>query len=108
MPSPPASSPSASLLFASTWVRRYVCATAAYGFGRAATYDREQTKRYFNYRTGRTELKDKLFVEQFGRMVHCALAAPMAWPVMLGEDLVRLECAARGRDVAEYGVSREE
>ncbi len=89
----------------SPFVRRlvnYIGVTAAYGFVRSATYNFEGTKRYFNRRTQAFEVKHKLLIDQIGGVAAGTLAAISIWPFMLGEDLVRLECAVRGKDPREY------
>lgn len=48
---------------------------------------------------GRREL---LVVDKVALIGFYALSAPVVWPLMLREDLVRLECLVRGKSVREY------
>ncbi len=66
------------------------------------TYDYKGTKRYYNEVTDRREEKDMLLVDKIGRITGGTCAALIMWPGMVGEDLARLECAVRGKDVGEY------
>jgi hypothetical protein len=80
----------------------YVCATAAYGFVRSATYDYDGAKRYFNKQTLDFEVKERLLIHKFGGVMAGTLAAITVWPFLLAGDLARLECAVRGKDPREY------
>ena len=97
-----------SLPFVRKWLNRYVCVFGAYGFGRSVTYDYEGTKRYYNSRTQAFERKDRLWVDCIGRTVVHTFGALTCWPVMVGDDLVRFECFARGRNLIEYGGGTSE
>jgi hypothetical protein len=83
-------------------VRVYFRTCLAYGFTRSVTYDYKGTKRYYNEVTEKREEKDMLLVDKIGRITGGTCAALVMWPVMLGEDLARLECAVKGKDVREY------
>jgi hypothetical protein len=83
-------------------VRMYFRTCLAYGFTRSVTYDYKGTKRYYNEVTEKREEKDMLLVDKIGRITGGTCAALVMWPVMLGEDLARLECAVKGKDVREY------
>jgi hypothetical protein len=80
----------------------YLNTTLLYGFVRSVTYDYDGKKKYFNSKTGMYETKDILIIDQTGRISINTIAAVMCWPLMLGEDLTRLECAARGKDPKEF------
>ena len=82
--------------------RVYLNTCLAYGFTRSVTYDYKGTKRYYNEVTEKREEKDMLLVDKIGRITGGTCAALVMWPVMLGEDLARLECAVKGKDVREY------
>ena len=97
-------SASPTALFLSKWARRYVSATVCYGFARATTYDYDSAKVYYNHITHTYEHKEMLLADQLGRVAFKSLAAVTVWPVMAGEDLARLECAVRKKDLREYGV----
>ncbi len=66
------------------------------------TYDYQSTKKYYNKITYESEVKDMLLVDKIGRISGNTCAALIAWPAMLGEDLAKLECAVKGKDVKEY------
>jgi hypothetical protein len=85
-------------------VRVYLKSTALYGFTRAVTWDYEGKQEYYNARTHKYEMKDKLLVDKACSVVGGTFAAYFAWPFMLGDDLTRLECAVKGRDAREYGL----
>ena len=85
-------------------VKIYMKGTALYGFTRAVTWDYQGKKEYYNAKTHQYETKEKLLVDKAYGVVGGTFAAYFAWPIMLGDDLVRLECAAKGRDAREYGL----
>jgi hypothetical protein len=82
--------------------RVYLNTCLAYGFTRSVTYDYKSSKRYSNEVTDRREEKDMLLVDKIGRITGQSCAALIMWPGMLGEDLARLECAVRGKNVKEF------
>ena len=82
--------------------RIYFNTTCLYGFVRATTYDYQGVIEYYNENKSKFELKDMLLVDKIGRISRHTLAAPVTWPVMLGEDAMRFECFMRGRDPREY------
>jgi hypothetical protein len=83
-------------------VKLYGGTVAAYGFTRAVTYDYENTAEYYNRKTFRYERKEMLFTDKVGTVLEKTCIAITGWPYLLGRDLTRLECAARGRDLSEY------
>ena len=83
-------------------LRVYLGTTLAYGFTRAVTYDYNGKKYYLNEKTGRHEKKEMLLVDNIGSITGATVAAVVVWPSMLGADLARLECAAKGVDHSEY------
>ena len=83
-------------------LRVYVNTCLSYGFTRSVTYDFKDTKKYYNRNTGELEKKDMLLVDKIRRSTGGTCAALVMWPGMLGEDLGRLECAVKGKDVREY------
>lgn len=97
--------PSSGMVKFFTYMNRYFCATMTYGFIRAVSYDYEGTKVYFNHKTMQYETKPLLYTDFAGRMFVRAFSAIVAWPYMMGEDFVRLECFMRGKDPAEYSVN---
>ena len=76
--------------------------TLAYGFTRAVTYNYEGKQRYYNAKTGNYELKDRLLIDQFGSVMAGSFAAIFLWAPMVGQDLAKLECKLRGKDIREY------
>lgn len=87
-------------------LRNYAFVTTAYGLVRSVTYNRERSKQYRNLKTERYETRPMLLVDRIERIISRSLSALIVWPFMLGEDLSRLECLARGRDPQEYGIQR--
>ncbi len=82
-----------------TW---HVSSTLLYGFGRAVTYDYEDTRKYWNFKHSLEEVKEMLVVDKVVRVEDRTFAALFMWPVMLRDDLMRLECRVRGKDRKEY------
>ena len=80
----------------------------SYGFTRAVTYDYEKSTEYFNHNTRKFESKHPLLACTFSRTAINTFAAVSMWPLMLGEDLMLLECAVRGKDAAEYGIKKRQ
>ena len=80
----------------------YVNTTLLYGFGRAVTYDYEGTKKYWNKKEERYEKKEMLALDKIGSVLFKSFATIIVWPGMLGDDLARLECRVRGKDIEEY------
>ena len=80
----------------------YTNTTLAYGFTRAVTWDYSGTSLYHNKKTDKYEHKEMLLVDKIGRVSWRTFAAVVAWPMMVGEDLARLECRLTGKDPAEY------
>ena len=85
----------------------YLCGTLSYGFIRSVSYNWNSTRRYHENSTGLYVLKEKLIIDKIGSVTGDTLAAVAVWPVMMGEDLVRLECVVRGKDSGEYGMDRK-
>lgn len=85
-----------------TVFRAYVNGTMAYGFTRAVTYDYKGTKRYYNNKIDHSEVKEMLLVDKISRITGGTMGAIFWWPMMMHEDLTRLECAIRGKDATEY------
>jgi len=83
-------------------VKLYGGTVAAYGFTRAVTYDYENTAEYYNRKTFHYESKEMLFTDRVGTILGKTFSAITGWPFLLGRDLIRLECAARGKDLSEY------
>jgi hypothetical protein len=55
--------------------RNYFCATMAYGFTRAATYDYTGTQLYHNEVSGRYETKEILLIDSIGKVASRTFAA---------------------------------
>ncbi len=81
----------------------YCCGTISYGFVRSVTYDWDGMRRYYQKSTGSYEKKEKLVVDKVGSVLFSTVAALSCWPFYLSRDLMRLECAVRGKAAAEYG-----
>ncbi len=61
-----------------------------------------RTRKYWNTKHERYETKEMLVLDKIGRVSIKSLSAIIMWPVMLGDDLARLECYVRGKDFEEY------
>jgi hypothetical protein len=83
-------------------IRVYVGATVSFGFVRAVTYDYDSVRKYFNKHTRELEPKEMLIVDKVGRVATMSVVAPVAWPLMVGKDLARLECWLTGKNLDEY------
>jgi len=92
------------LKIAKNLVPYYVSSTLLYGFVRSVTYDFEAKKKYWNENRRSYEIKDRLLVDNLGRIASKTLSAVVMWPVMLGDDFACLECAMYDKDPAEYGI----
>ena len=82
--------------------RNYFCATMAYGFTRAATYEYSGTRIYHNEVSGLYETKEILLIDSIGNVASRTFAATFGWPHMLGQDLAQLECIVKGKNPKEY------
>ena len=80
----------------------YVSSTFLYGTVRALTYDYEGSKRYYNAKTSKSERKELLITDTIGLLAVKSTAAMVAWPIMICDDMRRLECFLRGKDIKEY------
>jgi hypothetical protein len=80
----------------------YMRSTILYGFGRAVTYDYEDTRKYWNNKHERYENKEKLVVDKISWVMSKSFSTIFVWHLMLGDDLTRLECHVRGKDYEEY------
>ena len=80
----------------------YMNTTLLYGFGRAITYDYEGTGKYWNKKLERYENKEKLVVDKISGVMSKSFSAILVRPLMLLDDLTRLECRVRGKDYNEY------
>ena len=96
------SMPTRSMKAALKLMNWYVNTTLLYGFGRAVTYDFDGTGKYWNKKLERYETKEMLILDKIGRVMGRSFATIIVWPFMLGEDLFRLECHVRGKDIEEY------
>jgi hypothetical protein len=86
-------------------VGKYFGVTMLYCFVRSTlqSYNREKT--YFNYETSTNETKPMLRAEKMGIVLHQAVAAPIVWPYMMGEDAVYLELYICNKTPETYGRS---
>ena len=75
-----------------------------YGFTSAVTYEPEpeSTRRYFNNKTERSEVKEMLVMDKIWCVMGKTGTAVVMWPGMLVYDLSRLECVLRGKNHEEY------
>jgi hypothetical protein len=88
------------------YARRYLALTLGYGFTRAVTWDYNGKKEYYNREKFAYENKEMLITDKIGRITCNTWAAVTVWPLMLGEDLRRLEFAVTGKNPSEYVEKR--
>ena len=88
----------------SKFLKYYAGGTLLYGFVRSTTYDFKPKGEYYNWKTHSYETKDILLVDCVKRVTANTVAAVTVWPLMLNDDIVRLECAVYGKDPREYGI----
>jgi hypothetical protein len=84
-------------------VINYFCVTMLYGFVRGTLQSYARDKIYYNYETRTNETKPMLHTEKMGIVLHQAVAAPIVWPYMMGEDAVYLELYMRNKNPVTYG-----
>jgi hypothetical protein len=90
-----------SLLVGRKLLSWYVNSTLLYGFGCSVTYDYERTK-YWNRLTELEEVRDMLVRDKVAQVICKTSLALLVWPVMLWDDLTRIECHVRWKDSKEY------
>lgn len=83
-------------------MQNYVSATLLYGFVRSVSYDYKSSKLYFNNKKGIYEKKEMLLIDKISRITKHTIIAVTIWPLMLCEDITRIECAINGKDPSEY------
>lgn len=83
----------------SPWaLRQYLKITLAYGFVHAVPYAWNcKTSLYSGH--GRREL---LVVDKASVIFANTVTAPILWPFLLRDDLIRVECFVRGKPVKDY------
>ena len=89
--------------FISKMITCYTVSTCLYGFIHSVAYNYDSSKKYYQKSTASYEPKQKLLADKLGSVALGTAAAPVVWPIMFWEDLMHLECVARGKDPAEYG-----
>lgn len=74
----------------------------AYGLAHAVPFVWSyKTSMYSTY--GRLEPKrELLLVDKVGLVFATTVTAPILWPFLLREDMIRLECFACGKPVSDY------
>ena len=91
--------------FITSFVRRYLGATIAYGLVRGAVNAQDRAQDHHIHGTTLRERKPLLLSEKVGYAVHSALLAPWVWPLMLHEDAVYLELHLHGEAPESHGRS---
>ncbi len=88
-------------LFTHQNLTRYFHITWAYGLAHAMPY--VWSYKTSLYRTTYNEPKRELLVvDKAGLVIVNMASAPIMWPFLLREDLIRLECFMRGKPAGEY------
>ncbi len=84
-----------------TSLRLYIKCTCLYGLVHAIPELWSYKTRIYR-KSYSDEPKELLLVDKTGLMVAQTVAAPVFWPLLLRDDLIRLECLARGKPAHEY------
>lgn len=79
-------------------LRLYVGATCAYGLAHAVPH--AWNKKTWMYRT--TDKCELLVVDKLFLVVANTATAPILWPFIVRDDLIRLECLVRGKPARDY------
>jgi hypothetical protein len=75
----------------------------AYGFAHAIPFVRARRTVYkYDFKDGKMVREPLLWIDQVGIAAAIAFSTPVTWPLMLREDLVRLECLVRGKRAQDY------
>jgi hypothetical protein len=75
----------------------------AYGFAHAIPLVRARKTVYkYDFKDGKMVREPLLWIDQVGIAAAIAFSTPVTWPLMLREDLVRLECLVRGKRAQDY------
>ena len=86
----------------SVW-NKYLGITMAYGFAHAVPF--AWSYKTSLYRTTYNAPKQELLVvDKVALVVVNTVTTPFLWPFLLREDMIRLECFARGKPVSDYIV----
>jgi hypothetical protein len=84
----------------SLW-NRYLGCTMAYGLAHAVpfvwSYKTSLYRKHYN-----DPLRELLLVDKVGLVFATTVTAPILWPFLLREDMIRLECFACGKPVSDY------
>ena len=80
----------------------YLWATMSYGFIRSVTYNWKGKWECYDSVQREMVLKEKLITEKAGGVLLATFAAPSVWPIMIFQDLRRMECAVRGKQATCY------
>jgi hypothetical protein len=79
-------------------LRLYIGATCAYGLAHAVPI--AWNKKTWMY--GSSSKCDLLLVDKCFLVAANTVTAPMLWPLLLRDDLIRLECLVRGKPARDY------
>ena len=71
----------------------------SYGFVRSVTYEWRESREYYQQSTGFYVQKEMLFADKAGSVVSGTFGATLFWPSMILRDLMRVECALRGKNI---------
>jgi hypothetical protein len=82
-------------------LRIYIQCTCLYGLLHAIPQCWSYRTRMYS-RSYSEEAKEVLLVDKAILMAAHAVSAPVIWPLLLRDDLIRLECLARGKPAGEY------
>ena len=87
------------------WTAKYVAATCAYGAISALPQTLWRTQRkYVNSETYVANVLPVPFTEKCGFALFKICVAPVWWPLILYNDITRLELYCKGVDPRQYGL----
>ena len=92
---------------ASRLIQLYVWGTCAYGFAHAVTDTWSRKTNMYRKHYSEPD-REMLLVDKLGLITANTVSTPILWPILLREDLIRLECLARGKPIRDYLPASDE
>ena len=82
-------------------LRLYLNVTLAYGLAHAlpSAWAYKTAMYRSSYKDPKKEL---LLVDKLGMVVAETVSTPILWPILMREDLIRVECLVRGKPIRDY------
>ena len=82
-------------------LKAYVCLTCGYGLVHAVCEAWSLQTRIYQLHPGDPP-REVLLVDKASLIAFATMVTPATWPLLLRDDLIRLECYVRGKRVADY------